>query len=122
MFRSLYSFFVVMTLLFNGLLFANNQIHILATVPAHAETKMKILDVDSNSLRQSIYLKTNYRGLTIATSDSSYGSSTLMNYRPIGVTPINFSDDIYTKSTKVGELIISQKDNRGSLGITISVK
>jgi hypothetical protein len=117
----MFRFFLLLSSLFATSLFSG-QITIRATVPAHAETQMKMVHVDSNSLRQSIYLKTNYRGLTIALSDSSYGSSTLMNYRHIGVTPINFSDDIYTKSTKVGELIISQKENIGSLGVTISVK
>ena len=81
-----------------------------------------ITSVDNKTVREDIYLKTNHSGFTIALSDSSYGTSTLMNYHPIGVAPINFSDSVYKKSTRVGELIISRKENKGSLGITISVK
>jgi len=108
-------FCVVLT---TGLL-ANNQITIRATVAAHANTQTKMTRVDNATVREDIYLQTNHRGLTIALSDSYYGTSTLMNYSPIGIIPINFSNEIYAKSTKVGELIISQKENRGSLGITI---
>lgn len=99
-----------------------NQITIRVTVVAHANTQMKTTQVTDSSIRQDIYLETNYQGLTIALSDSSYGTSTLMNGNPIGTIPMNFSDETYTKLTRVGELIISQKENQGSLGIIISVK
>ena len=116
------SIFSLAILLGGNSLFANNQINITAIVPVHAETKMKISSFDKNTLRETLYLKSNHQGLTIALSDNSYGSSTLMNYTPLSTTPITFSDDTYSKSTKVAELIISQKENKGSLGVTISVK
>ncbi|SFV54435.1 hypothetical protein MNB_SV-12-981 [hydrothermal vent metagenome] len=112
--------FFTSSLLLSTSLFAG-QISITATVAAHADTQSKITKIDNSSIRQDIYLKTNHQGLTIALSDSSYGTP-LMNYSPMGVAPINFSDEIYNKSTRVGELIISQKENRGSLGVTIAVK
>jgi len=117
--RSLFSIF---TLLSVNTLLANNQISITATVPAHASTQMKMTHVDNNSLRQDVYLQTNYQGLTIALSDSSYGSSSFINNRRLTTVPVNFSDETYSKSTKIGELIISQKENRGSFSVTISVK
>jgi hypothetical protein len=113
--------FVLLSTLLSSSLFAG-QIIIKAIVAPHANTQTKLTHVDSQNIRQDIYLETNHQGLTIALSDSSYGSSTLMNYHPIGVAPMNLADKIYTKPTKVGELIISQKENKGSLGITISVK
>jgi hypothetical protein len=113
--------FLLFYALLSSSLFAG-QITISATIAPHTHTQMKMTHVDSQNIRQDIYLQTNHQGLTIALSDSSYGSSTLMNYRPMGVIPINFADEIYTKPTRVGELIISQKENKGSLGITISVK
>ena len=116
MFKSLLA-----TTLLSASLFAG-QITIRATVAAHADTQMKTTFTDSNKIRQDIYLKNNYGGLTIALTDSSYGSSTLMNYIPLSINPINFSDDIHTKPTKVAELIISKQENKGSLGITVSVK
>ena len=115
-----------LSILFCGVLtmglLANNQIIIRATVAAHANTKTNMTRVDNTTVREDIYLQTNHQGFTIALSNSSYGTSTLMNYSPIGVAPVNFSDEIYNKSTRVGELIISRKENRGSLGITIAVK
>ena len=117
--RSLLSLSIIF---FSDMIFAHNQIHITATVPAHAETQMKMLRVDKNILTQSIYLRTNHQGLTIALSNNSYGSSSLINNRSLSTIPMNFSDKIYSESTKVGELIISQKENHGSLAVTISVK
>ena len=118
MFRSS---FIISTLLLSHLM-GDNQIIVRATVASHANIQTKMTHVDNITVREDIYLQTNHQGLTIALSDSSYGTSTLMNYRPIGVAPVNFSDEIYNKSTRVGELIISRKENRGSLGITIAVK
>ena len=115
-------FIFLLSGVFATALLGDNQIHITATVNAKALTKTKIIQVNSSEIRQDVYLKNNYGGLTIALTDSSYGSSTLMNYRALSTNPINFSDDTHTKSTKVAELIISQKENRGSLGVTISVK
>ena len=117
MFKSFLAF-ILLTLTLS----ANNQIKITATVATHATVQEKITHTDRYTMKQDIYLKNNYGGLTIALTDSSYGSSTLMNYIPLSINPINFSDDIHTKPTKVAELIISQKENRGSLGITVSVK
>jgi len=110
--------FILLTLTLS----ANNQIKITATVATHATVQEKTTHTDSSKTRQDIYLENNYGGLTIALTDSTYGSSTLMNYTPLSTNPINFSDETYTSSTKVAELIISQKENRGSLGVTVSVK
>ena len=117
MFRSIF----VISSLFSSSLFAN-QITIHATIAPHANTQMKMTQVNALSIKQDVYLQTNHKGLTISLSNSSYGTSTLMNYRPMTIAPMNFSNKIHTKPTKVGELIISQKENRGSLGITIAVK
>jgi len=102
-------------------LIADNTITIRATIAAHAKTQMKTTHVNSNTIRQDIYLKNNHSGLTIALSDSFYGTP-LINYAPLSTTPMNFSDEINHKYTKVGELIISQKENQGYLGVTISAK
>ena len=99
------SSFIISILLSN--LISDNQIIIKATVASHANIQTKMTHVDSAIVREDIYLQTNHEGFTIALSNNSYGTSTLMNYRPIGVAPINFSDKIYNKSTRVGELIIS---------------
>jgi hypothetical protein len=117
MFRSL----LLITSLFASSLCAN-QITIRATIAPHANTQMKMTHFDALSIKQDIFLKTNQKGLTIVLTDSSYGQRHRLNNHPIGLSPVNLSDKIHTKPTKVGELIISQKENRGSLGVTIAVK
>jgi hypothetical protein len=111
----------IITLFFTTL-FASNQIAIIATIPTHANTQMKMIHVDNKNLRQDVYLQTNYKGLIIALSDSVHSVSSFINNRELTTVPINFSDEIYDTSTRIGELIISQKGNKGSLGVTISVK
>ena len=117
MFKSI----LIISVLSSSLLFASH-ITIRATVAAHANTQTKTTFIDNGKIREDIYLENNYGGLTISLTDNSYGSSTLMNYIPLSISPINFSDDIHTKPTKIAELIISQKENKGSLCITVSVK
>jgi len=97
-------------------------ITIRATVAATATLQTKATYADFNIMKQDIYLKTNHKGLSIALTDNSYGSSNLMNQMPLSTIPLTLSNKIYTKPTKVGELLISQHENRGSLGITISVR
>jgi len=102
-------------------LIADNTITIRATIAAHANIQMKTTHIDNDTIRQDIYLKNNCSSLIIALSDNSYGN-TFINYTPLNTNPIKFSDKIHHKSTKVGELIISQKENQGYLGVTISAK
>ena len=97
------------------------HITIRATVAPHAQTQTQMTHADISIMKQDIYLKTNHQGLTISLTDSSYGTP-LMNAMPLSITPMNFSDSFHYASTKVGELVISQEENGGSLGITISVK
>ena len=116
MFRSIF----VISSLFSSSLFAGS-ITIRVTVAPHAQTQMKMTHADISIMKQDIYLKTNHKGLTISLTDSSYGAP-LMNAMPLSTTPMSFSDNVYYTSAKVGELVISQEENGGSLGITISVK
>jgi len=103
--------------------YAENQIRITATVNAKVNTQAKMTHIDNETIKEDIYLQTNHKGgLTISLSNSSYGVSALLDYIPVGITPIDFSDKIYLKPTRVGELIVSQKKNKGYLGITISMK
>ena len=113
-------FLPISFLLLSSLLFAG-QITIRATVAPRANTQMKMTHADISIMKQDIYLKSNHQGLTISLTDSSYGTP-LMNSMPLSTTPVNLSDDFHYVSTKVGELVISQEENDGSLGITISVK
>ena len=97
-------------------------ITIRATVGGEATLQTKVTYADFTIMKQDIYLKTNHKGLTIALTDNSYGSLNLLSQMPLSTIPMTLSDEAYKKPTKIGELLISQHENRGSLGITISVK
>jgi len=82
---------------------------------------MKTTRVNSDAIQQDIYLKNNYSGLTIALSDGFYGTP-LINHVPLSTTPMNFSDEIHHKSTKIGELIITRDREISTVALTIAVK
>jgi hypothetical protein len=117
MFRSL----LLITSLFASSLCAN-QITIRVTIAPHANTQMKMTHVDALSIKQDIFLKTNHQGFSIALTEDIYGQSNFINGQRLTLAPLSLSDNIHKIPTKVGELVISQKENKGSLGITISVK
>ena len=82
---------------------------------------MKTIQVNSDNVIKDIYLENNNQGLTIALSKST-SQHTLVNYVPLGTMPMNLSNKIHEKPTRVGELIISKTKNASSMGITIAVK
>ena len=115
-------FYILYFILIYTNLSSNNIININVIVATHANIKVKVMKVNNREIRQNIYLENNSRGLTIALTNKSYNSLAQINNTPLSINPKNFSDNIYSKFTKVAELIISQKKNKGSLGITIFAK
>ena len=108
----------------HAFLSADNELHIKATVVAHANTHMKTTKVESNNIYQEIYLDTNYRGLTIALSENRYNalpSLVMLGNHQLTETPIELSNTTYALPTKIGNLTISRDQNLQSLAITIAV-
>ena len=99
-----------------------SHITIRATVLAHAETQMKMTYSDAYTIKEGIYLKTNHSGLTISLTEGSQITSAMINHVPLSSSPLSLSDKRYLTSTQVGELVVSQKENHGTLAVTISVK
>ena len=94
MFKSIFFIFL------SNALFAET-ITIRATVGAEATLQTKATYADFNTMKQDIYLKTNHKGLSIALTDNSYGSSNLMNQMPLSTIPMTLSTEVYKKTTKV---------------------
>ena len=115
-------FYILYFILMYTNLSSDNMININVIVTTHANIQAKIININDKEIRQNIYLENNSRGLTIALTNKSYNSLAQINNTPLSINPKNFSDNIYSKFTKVAELIISQKKNKGSLGITIFAK
>jgi len=111
-------------LLTTGLLANNNQIQISGVVQAHANTQTKMTYIDNTTIQQDILLQTNYSGLTLSISDDSYipSSYVWLNNNRMSQKPLDFSNEIYAKSTKVGELIISKSGTINSLVLIVAVK
>ena len=108
-------------LLFGSFLFAGH-ITIRATVLAHANTQMKTIYADASNIKEGIYLKTNHSGLTISLTKDSQITSAMLNHIPLTTTPLSLSDNMHLNLTKVAELVVSQKENHGTLAVTIAVK
>jgi len=121
-----------LSFLFAGLLssslLANNQIQISGVVQANANTQLKTTYVDKNQIQQDILIQTNHRGLTLSLTSSPRELSTissshiLLNSTPMSCQPLDFSNNIHAKPTRVGELIISKNKNKKSYSLTIAVK
>jgi len=110
-------------LLTTGLLANNNQIQISGVVQAHANTQTKMTYIDNTTIQQDILLQTNYSGLTLSISDDSYTPSDVwLNNNRMSQKPLDFSNKTYAKSTKVGELIISENKSVDSLVLIVAVK
>jgi len=107
-----------------GLLATSNQLQVSGVVQAHANTQTKMTYVDNTTVQEDILLQTNYRGLTLSLSDDSYMPSSYvwLNNNRMSQKPLDFSNEIYAKSTKVGELIISKSGTINSLALIVAVK
>ena len=102
-------------------LFASN-LTFSGRIVVYAKTQMKTTYVDTQIIKEAIYLKTNHSGFTIALSEDSDITSVMVNKIPLSLSPISLSDTVHLKSTQVGELVVSQKENHGTLAVTISAK
>jgi hypothetical protein len=103
-------------------LLAENQIQITGIVKANANTQMKMIYANNNTIQQDIFVQTNHRGMTLSLADGFSSSDVWLNNNHMNSSPLDFSNEIHAKPTKVGELIISQKKNKKSLGIIVSIK
>jgi len=112
----------ILTIILATSAYAENQIRVSGTVEAYANTQHKSTVVNGDSLQQDLFLETNKQGLTIALTDDSFGSSIFLNHRLMGSRPIDFSDNIYSKPTKVGELTVSKRQNLETVCVVIAVK
>ena len=120
MFKSSMLFYAVLTV---GLFAGENQIEITGVVQANAQTQMKVTSVYGATIEQDILVQTNHRGLTLSLANAPL-SNVLLNQHAMGTAPLDFSSDVHAKPTKVGELIISQKESNplNAVALIVSIK
>ena len=113
--------------LFGSSLLATNQIQITGVVQANANTQLKTTYVDGHQIQQDILIQTNHRGLTLSLTpprrlNMVSSSHIWLNSTPMSNNPLDFSNNVHAKPTRVGELIISKNKNKNSYALTVAVK
>lgn len=116
--------FLLFGMLSTGLL-ANNKIQISATVQAKATTQTKLTYISDHTIQQDILIQTNHRGLTLSLSESSsLPSYAWLNNHRMGLSPLDFSEEIYAEPTKVAELMVAKTKGKvlNSIALIVSIK
>jgi hypothetical protein len=102
-------------------LHAENQINIRGTVVAYVNTQVQ-KNALNNSGNQELFLKTNKKGLTIALTNDTFGSSILLNNHLLNKEPTDFGETAYFTFTKIGEIIVSKTHKTDTICVTIAAK